>query len=183
MTKSFKSSTNVEDSRLLYEKALRLLDSKSDSPKAVKESLEIFRILANQGYAPAQFGLGLMYEEGIGVTTDYGKALKWHRLAADQDYAPAQCNLGFLYNNGIGVTKDHKEALKWYTLAANQGFAQAQYGLGMMYAYGDGVPQNYSKAIENFQLAGAQGVDEAYDVLEDIYSTLSFGDESTYYEV
>ena len=133
MRKSFKTAINVEDSRLLYKKALMLVTSKSDSPEAVKESLEIFRSLANQGYAPAQCTLGVWYDEGIGITRDYGEALKWYTLAANQKFAPAQYAIGILYENGHGVLRDYGEALKWYTLSANQGYVTAQEDLDDMY--------------------------------------------------
>ena len=43
-----------------------------------------FRKAAEQGYAAAQYNLGLMYEYGQGVPQDYREALVWYRKAADQ---------------------------------------------------------------------------------------------------
>ena len=44
--------------------------------------LELLRPLAAKGDAVAQFNLGLMYENGKGVTQDYKEAAKWFQKAA-----------------------------------------------------------------------------------------------------
>ena len=42
------------------------------------------KIEAEKGNAPAQFNLGLMYDNGRGVPKDEAEAVKWYRKAADQ---------------------------------------------------------------------------------------------------
>ena len=54
----------------------------------------MWRPLADQGYASAQFNLGTMYTNGRGVPKDDVQAVKWYRLAADQGNAFAQAHLG-----------------------------------------------------------------------------------------
>jgi uncharacterized membrane protein YedE/YeeE len=49
-----------------------------------------YRRAALQGYAEAQFALGLLYEEGHGVTRDEREALAWYRKAADQGHPIAK---------------------------------------------------------------------------------------------
>ena len=83
--------------------------------------------LAEQGYAYAQYNLGVMYENGRGVRQDYAEAVKWYRQAAAQGFADAQFNLGVMYGNGQGVRQDYAEALRWYRKATEQGHAEAQY--------------------------------------------------------
>ncbi|MDG6234934.1 sel1 repeat family protein, partial [Glaesserella parasuis] len=39
----------------------------------------MFKELAEQGIAEAQFNLGLMYEKGDGVNQDYHQAAKWYQ--------------------------------------------------------------------------------------------------------
>lgn len=120
-------------------------------------ALQIFRSLAAQGNASAQNGLGLMYDNGQGVTQDYAEALKWYRLAAEQGNASAQSNLGAMYYEGTGVKQDYAEAGKWYRLAAAQGRAEAQHSLGTMYSFGHGVTQDDVRAHMWLNLAGASG--------------------------
>lgn len=73
-------------------------------------ALRIFRQFADQGYAAAQYNLGLMYERDYSVTQDYAEAGRWSRKAADQGDAQAQFNLGVLYYRGRVVTQDYVQA-------------------------------------------------------------------------
>ncbi len=84
-------------------------------------ALRVFRQLADQGDAAAQFNLGLMYSKGQSVAQDYAATVRWYRKAADQGYAYAQYNLGFMYEKGHGVTQDNVQAHMWYSLAAARG--------------------------------------------------------------
>ena len=47
-------------------------------------AMRLWRPLADQGNAAAQYNLGLMYEQGQGVPQDYAAAVSWYRKAADQ---------------------------------------------------------------------------------------------------
>jgi TPR repeat protein len=76
-------------------------------------ALRLIRPLAEQGDAKAQYNLGIMYDNGVGVPQDYVEAVKWYRMAAEQGFAGAQYNLGVMYANGRGVPQDSAEALKW----------------------------------------------------------------------
>ena len=69
-------------------------------------ALQEWRPLAEQGDADAQQGLGVMYENGMGVLQDYKEAVKWYRLAAEQGDANAQNSIGFMYKKGVGVPQD-----------------------------------------------------------------------------
>ncbi len=120
-------------------------------------ALREWRPLAEQGNARAQANLGVMYENGLGVTQDDAEAVRWYRLAAEQGDAWAQFNLGVMYENGRGVTQDDAEAVRWYRLAAEQGDAKAQYNLGNMYRTGLGVPQDDAEAVRWYRLAAEQG--------------------------
>lgn len=109
-------------------------------------ALKVFRPLAEQGDADAQFYLGAMYSEGNGVLQDYKEALKWFRKGADQGQVSAQFALGEMFAHGKGLVQNDKEAVKWYRLAAEQGLDFAQHDLGLMFQDGRGVPQDYVRA-------------------------------------
>jgi hypothetical protein len=104
---------------------------------AAKKKFEATKLLAESGIAFSQNYLGLMYNQGIGVSLDLKEAAKWYRKAAEQGDASAQYNLGCMYDYGSGVVEDNKEAVKWYRKAAEQGFALAQHNLGNMYDSGE----------------------------------------------
>ena len=120
-------------------------------------ALRVFKPLAEQGNAPAQNYLGLMYYVGQGVTTNYDEAAKWSRLAAEQGDMEAQYSLGVMYYQGQGVTTNYDEATKWIRLAAEQGYAAAQKDLGYMYEHGLRVPKDYDEAAKWYRLAAEQG--------------------------
>ena len=115
-------------------------------------ALRIYRSMADQGLAIAQFNVGLMYDKGQGVSKDEVQAMKWYRLAADQGRSDAQYQLGHLCYK----QNNYAEAAKWFHLAADQGRADAQSNLGAMYAEGEGVPQDYVQALMWFTLSAAQ---------------------------
>ena len=65
-----------------------------------------FRKAADQGFAPAQYNLGLIYANGRGVPVDYAEAFKWFTGAADKEFALAQSKIGIMYQSGYGVQQD-----------------------------------------------------------------------------
>jgi TPR repeat protein len=87
---------------------------------------------AEQGDAGAQCSLGVMYEFGKGVPSDYAEAKRWFLKSAEQGYSSAQYILGEKYRKGNGVPKDYAEAAKWYRMAASQGDIDAQSALDEM---------------------------------------------------
>ncbi len=121
-----------------------------------RTAFQLFRPLADQGVAEAQFNLGLMYDGGHGLPQNQAEAVRWYRKAADQGSAHAQYNLGVKYDHGEGVPQDDAEAVRWYRQAADQGFANAQYNLGAMYEDGQGVPKDNVQAYKWFDLAAAR---------------------------
>ena len=124
-------------------------------------ALAEWKPLAEQGDGKAQWILGLMYADGLGVIEDDKEAVKWFRLAAEQGEALAQYNLGLMYGGGDGVIEDYREAVKWFRLAAEQGHAVAQYRLGLMFASGQGVIQDNVSAHMWWNIAGANGHEKA----------------------
>jgi TPR repeat protein len=125
-------------------------------PQDYDQAVKWFDLAAKQGYAPAQFALGIMYNKGLGVPQDYAEAGRLYRLAAAQGHADAQYNLGRLYH-GHGLPQDYSEAAKWYALSAQQGTAAAQVGLATLYLEGKGVAKDAQEAIRLLRLAAAQG--------------------------
>ena len=122
-------------------------------------ALNIFKPRAEQGNASAQYNLGWIYHEGLGVAQDYKAAVKWYTLAAEQGNASAQLSLGLLYHNSPGVAQNYKTAVKWYTLSAEQGNPIAQNNLAIMHREGRGVAQDYVKAHMWFNIVGINGGD------------------------
>ena len=79
-------------------------------------ALRIWKPLAEQGNAEAQYYLGQIYYDGpqrTGPAQDYAKAMKWYRKAAKQGQPDAHWWIGAMYLSGEGVTENSTEALKW----------------------------------------------------------------------
>jgi TPR repeat protein len=97
---------------------------------------------AAQGSKEAFTLMGEIYEEGLGVAQDFGKAADNYAKAADLGDANAQFSLGALVAEGRGVKKDLRIAADLFERAAQAGNAYAQYNLALIYLNGKGRPQD-----------------------------------------
>ena len=134
-----------------------------------EQAVDCYRKAAEQGFALAQFNLGVCYGTGRGVKQDDRQAVYWYLKAAEQGYVKSQFNLGVYYDNGQGVPQDCQQAVYWYLKAAEQGHALAQCSLGICYANGQGVQQDYKQAVYWYQKASEQGNDLAQSKLAVCY--------------
>ncbi len=121
--------------------------------------LQTFLLAAEQGFAPAQFNLGFMYENGKGVLKSLIQAFGWYKKSAEQGYAPAQYKIGVMYDNGKVVLTDPTKAFYWYKKSAEQGYAPAQCNLGVMYefGYGEGNSKDFKQAFYWYKKSAEQG--------------------------
>jgi len=126
-----------------------------------EKALAIWAPAAESGDTDSQYGMGLLYSEGIVVPMDDTQALKWFGLAADQGHGEAQYKLGVMHANGWGVPMDETEAMKWYELAANNGVTPAQVSLGTMYQNGFSCKQSKVEALKWFTIAAKLGDEDA----------------------
>ena len=94
-----------------------MADEKKD-----KESFVKMNALAQKRDIPAQFYLGFMYDNGLGVMKDVKEAVKWYRKAAEQGQANAQNNLGCMYGFGDGVLQDYVTSYAWVNIAGANGY-------------------------------------------------------------
>jgi len=92
-------------------------------PDNLAAALNELKPLAEQGNRDAQFNLGSLYYQGLGVSQDYQEAVKWMRRAAEQGHVSAQTTLGTIYARGVQGEneKDYPQALMWFIFAAAQG--------------------------------------------------------------
>ena len=58
-------------------------------PQDFVEEARWYRMAAEQGFALAQFSLGVMYGKGEGVPQDYVAAHKWFNLSAEHGHQTA----------------------------------------------------------------------------------------------
>lgn len=121
----------------------------------------------------AQFGIGFMYLEGLGVSCDYKEAFRWFSLAAEKGESSAQANLGWLYENGFGAPQDEAEAARWYRMAALNEDPYAALSLGLMYSRGCCQPTDPDAAYIWISIAALTGIIEAEDEQEKLEQTMT----------
>jgi TPR repeat protein len=109
-------------------------------------ALETLAPLARNGDPSAQYLMGRMHHDGLGVPKDQAKAREFFEAAAGHGNAAAQCALGTIYYRGEGVSKDVAKSAAWFQRAADQGSTHARARLGWLYEWGEGVPQDREKA-------------------------------------
>lgn len=119
-------------------------------------ALQSFSDRARLGRADAQYNLGLIYEEGMGVAADLNRALYWYGLAADQGYVRAQYKLGYLFYFGPEALFSRELALQWFHRAADQNDPNAIYRLGLIHAAA-GEHQNMPLALSYLNDAARAG--------------------------
>jgi localization factor PodJL len=91
----------------------------------ITRASEWYRRAAEQGYADAEYNLGIAYASGQGVTPDLAEAASWFRRSAENGNTDAQYNLAVMYAQGRGVEIDTIEAQKWLNIAATLGDDEA----------------------------------------------------------
>lgn len=142
------------------------------------DALAIYRELAQQTHADAQYQLGDLYLQGLGVEKNPRRAADWFFQAAsqgkleafnelkqlaEQGDASIQFDLARLYALGLGVSRDDMAAADWFTQSAEQGYTPAQAKLGEWYAAGKGVQQSYANAAEWYRKAAISAGEIAAD--------------------
>ncbi|HEY6048865.1 MAG TPA: SPOR domain-containing protein [Sphingomicrobium sp.] len=166
--------------------ALLLTASAPLSAQSVKAGIEawqrsdyvgavaIWRPLAEQGDADAEFNLGQAYRLGRGVPTSLSAAQTWFERAANQGHIDAQTTLGLLlFQNG-----DQAEGLKWLKAAAVQGEPRALLVYGTALYNGDGVTQDRVLGYAYVSRAAAAGLAPAKDTLSQLDELMPVADRA-----
>ncbi|WP_160115543.1 tetratricopeptide repeat protein [Marinobacterium lutimaris] len=103
-----------------------LLDGESDQAVAVLTQL------TEQGDAAAMNRLAWIYESGVHVEKDLGRAAELFLQAAQLGDAGSQYALGVMLMTGVGLDKDSDQAKHWLKQAAAQGHVSAKRALREM---------------------------------------------------
>ncbi len=133
-------------------------------------AMDQFRPLVAEGYAPAQYQMGVIYQKGYGVPKNGLKALALFELSAKQNYSDALFELALIYSEGKLVKQNLKKAYRLTTKVAKKGLASAQFNLAVMFANGTGVDQNYFNASRWYKTAADQNYALAQYNLALLYS-------------
>ncbi|PPD12595.1 tetratricopeptide repeat protein [Methylophilus sp.] len=129
----------------------------------------IYLALANQNDAKACYNLGLMYQDGDGVTKNMDEAVKWYTKSADLGYKEAQYLLASLVFQRQTQSISYPQAVTYYEQAAKQGHVKSQLNLGMLYLRGDVIAQDMPAAVKWISQAASNNNSEAQGYLADLY--------------
>jgi len=158
----------------LYADGARRIESHDNS------GIESLRKAANLGYAPAEFYLAKLYEDGqSGLTKDLTEARRWTQRAAEAGDRKAMHNLALYYFEGTGGPKNLTEAAQWFRRAADLGLVDSQYNLGRLYEEGFGVSQNPAEAYKWYLIAAHSGDTESRNSAQRIKGQLSVEAQNT----
>lgn len=130
----------------------------------------LWKPLAENGYAVAQYSLAKLFERGGGaILKNPVQAALWYRQAAAKGVVAAQNNLAIMYAKGEGVPLLPAHAVSLWRKAAEGGHPMAQYNLALSYFNGKGIEVDRTAAATWFLSAGRAGVLEAQYALGQIY--------------
>ncbi|MCB1890097.1 MAG: sel1 repeat family protein [Rhodocyclaceae bacterium] len=86
----------------------------------------IWEALDGIGYGEAAFNLGILYEDGLGVSPDMARALGYYRRGAENGSVKAQFRVGRLYWLGTPqIPIDRVEGRRYLAMAAAGGDSEA----------------------------------------------------------
>ena len=125
-------------------------------------AINLWRPLAQDGNAAAQTGMGILYENGLGVPKDETQAVTWYRQAVEQGDAEAEYRLGLAYVLGaigtFGLPRDISLGLKLMKRAADQGHVRSMDSIGTLYQHGQlGIPKDPIEAVAWYRKAAELG--------------------------
>jgi TPR repeat protein len=128
-----------------------------------------WKAAAEAGQAEAQFDLGLLYAQGLGVRRDLTVAANWYLKSAEQGNAEAQFALGQMYSRGWGVPRDMDDAIRWIQMA-NSPDAEGP-PTDWLNVQGYGMPQDSKLAAYWYWQAAENGHPDAQFNLGRLYSS------------
>ncbi|GAB2607020.1 tetratricopeptide repeat protein [Belliella aquatica] len=125
---------------------------------------ESFEKALSLGDLKANYGLGLQYNSGNGVTKNPRTAQDFFRKSFNAVQEKSKQGddfwmqiLSAMYRNGWGVTKNLEEGIRLLKIGDSNQNARAQLNLGYAYHYGEGVLQNHQEAVRLYRLAANKG--------------------------
>lgn len=97
--------------------------------------------------------VGFLYENGLGVTKEMGKAEQFYKQGCDLGDMESCKNLGHMYEYAEGVASDYTKSVALYRQACNGGNLGGCTNLGSMYHNAEGVAKDDYLAFKLFKQA------------------------------
>lgn len=140
--------------------------------KRVQDDMRLFAVTdakARKGDPAAEYQLGNLYRDGVGVDQDLVQAVGCWGAAALHGHVRAQITLGdFLTKGGRGVERDLVQAAKVYRMAARQGDLIGLRRMAECYLSGQGVVKDEVEAYAYYALISMRNGREDTNLLKRI---------------
>jgi TPR repeat protein len=137
--------------------------------KDYRRAYQAWKAAADAGQAEAQFDLGVLYAQGLGVSRDLNVAANWYRKSANQGNAEAAFALGQMYSRGWGIPRDDADAIRWFQMANSVDTDGPP--TDWMILEGYGMPQDAARAAYWYGVAAEKGHPEAQFNLGLLYAS------------
>lgn len=124
--------------------------------------------LASQGDREAEYHVGMLLNNGIGVAADRKAAFQWFKKSAEAGDPLGAFKLGCYYDGqfpGV-IPTDHALGLKYKLIAAEQGYDLAQLGVAQHYH----ASKNFPEAVRWWTAAAKQGETDSMHYLSEAYA-------------
>lgn len=138
---------------------------------------EWFTEAAYNNVSNAQYNLGVLYHQGLGVKQDTRKAIQLYRVAAANNHPEAQYNLGIAHIEGVGADYSPRLAKTYFEKAASQGIVEAAYNLGLIEENGLLGDENLDEALFWYKTAADEGNAQAVQALRQLQKQRKLGDQ------
>lgn len=104
-----------------------------------EEAFRWFERSAAAGNSDGAMRLGVMYEYGLGVPTDFVAALNAYRVASESNHMDATYNMALMYVHGRRdvIKRDHGQARLHFKRCADAGHPGCMYYMGRLYLEGE----------------------------------------------
>lgn len=130
-----------------------------------ESAFQLWSQQALAGDPQAKYRIGLMYEHGEGVVSNFRVALEWYASAANDGEPEALHNLAWIYISGDAGEENQVEGYRLLRKNAENGFAASQSDLGHLLLRGDIVSDDRNEAIHFLSSAAEQGIPGAQNTI------------------
>ena len=170
LTRSIAKFTETTTDDDPSEKDLKALIEVASNQGDYNTAFEGLMNFANRDHAHAQYLIGRMYQDGVGIDQNYATAIGWLEKSSNHNWDEAKGALLEMYEVGLGTPTDSKGLVNWHLRAAKLGNPAAQTQVGIYYENGEGITRDPNEAAKWYRRAAQQGNSSAQFLLGWMYA-------------
>ncbi|MBR7779020.1 tetratricopeptide repeat protein [Undibacterium rugosum] len=123
----------------------------------VAMTIKQWELSARMGFVDAQYGLAILYKDGLKIPADKTKSHYWMLQAAESKKIPAMVSVGENLQFGQGTSSNLRAAYEWYEKAANAGDRDGQFRLAVLLDSNKLAKKDNQRITELLELSAQQG--------------------------